>query len=242
MHREIHSWWSPSLHKDMEIVTYGHYGRALLMFPTAAADYLEYERFQVIDTISPFINNGTFKVFSINSINNESWLNNWMNPADKSKRHQEFNSYVINEVVPYIFNHCQGYVPIITTGASFGALHAANTFFRNPGLFAGTLALSGSYDLKDYTKGYYDDNVYFNSPADYLKHLTDEHTLQQLRNHKTITIAAGRGDYEDPGASVHFSNILHEKGIKHWLDLWGHDMPHDWPTWRKMYPYFLSKI
>jgi len=32
----------------MEIAVYGHYGYALLMFPTAAADYLEYERFQLI--------------------------------------------------------------------------------------------------------------------------------------------------------------------------------------------------
>ena len=45
MHREIHGWWSPSLNKHMDLAVYGHYGFALLMFPTAAADYLEYERF-----------------------------------------------------------------------------------------------------------------------------------------------------------------------------------------------------
>ena len=35
-----------------------------LMFPTAAADYLEYERFQLIDAIAPFIYDGKIKVFS----------------------------------------------------------------------------------------------------------------------------------------------------------------------------------
>jgi esterase/lipase superfamily enzyme len=48
MQREIHQWYSPRLNKDMEIAVYGHYGFALLMFPTAAADYLEYERFQLL--------------------------------------------------------------------------------------------------------------------------------------------------------------------------------------------------
>ena len=78
MRREIYKWWSSNLGKDMEIVAYGHFGFALLMFPTAAADFLEYERFLLIDAIRPIIESGKCKAFSINSINNESWLNNWM--------------------------------------------------------------------------------------------------------------------------------------------------------------------
>ena len=89
MRREIHKWWSPNLNKEMEIVVYGHYGYALLMFPTAAADYLEYERFQLIDSIAPFINDGKLKAFSVNSINSESWLNNNMHPSHKAIRHQQ---------------------------------------------------------------------------------------------------------------------------------------------------------
>lgn len=241
MHREIHKWWSPNLNKEMEIVVYGHYGYALLMFPTAAADYLEYERFNLIDTIADFINKGEVKAFSINSINNESWLNRNMHPEHKAIRHQQYNKYVEEEVVPFIINHCRGYVPIINTGASLGALHAANMFFRRPDLFAGVIAMSGSYNLKDYTKGYYDTNCYFNSPVDYLTNLTDENVLSNLRN-RSIIISSGQGDYENPDASKNLSNILNSKGIKHWLDLWGFDMPHDWPTWRKMLPHFLSHI
>jgi esterase/lipase superfamily enzyme len=226
----------------MEIVVYGHYGFGLLMFPTAAADFLEYERFNLIDSIAGIINDGRIKVFSINSINNESWLNRNMHPGHKSWRHQQYNEYVVNEVVPFIHTHCKGLVPIVTTGASFGALHAANNFFRRPDIFAGTIALSGTYDLKDYTKGYYDDTCYFNSPADYIKNLNDDTILTQLRNNKKIIIASGQGAYEDPGASKYFSDILNGKGIPHWFDLWGGDMSHDWPTWRQMYPYFLPKI
>ena len=78
MKRELTSWYSPSLNKEMPIASYGDYGFALLLVPTAAADYLEYERFQLMDHIAPFINSGKVRVFSIDSINNESWLNSGM--------------------------------------------------------------------------------------------------------------------------------------------------------------------
>ncbi|HXU10313.1 MAG TPA: esterase, partial [Blastocatellia bacterium] len=121
MHRSIESWHSPSLNKPMEIVTYGHWGFPLLMFPTAAADFLEYERFYVIDAIRESIDSGKVKVFSINSINREGWLNDQLHPKYKALRQVHYNNYITEEVVPYIWNSCQGRVGIITAGASLGA-------------------------------------------------------------------------------------------------------------------------
>jgi len=230
MKREIHRWFSPALQKDMDIAVYGHYGMPLLLFPTAGADHLEYERFQLIDSIKPHIDSGKFKAFSINSTNNESWLNDSIYPPHKSLRHGQYNQYVIEEVVPFIYDNCQGQLPIITTGASVGAYHAMNTFLRIPTVFRGTIAMSGVYDLKYYSKGYYDDHVYFNSPIDFLPNITDETFLNQMRDNLGVVIASGQGDYEDPGSSIHLSNILNSKGIMHWLDLWGYDVRHEWQT------------
>jgi esterase/lipase superfamily enzyme len=224
----------------MEIAVYGHFGFALLMLPTAAADYLEYERFQLIDTLKPYINAGKVKVFSINSINSEAWLNNKMHPRHKAIRHQQFNAYVEEEVVPFIRTMSSHETPIVTTGASLGALHAANLFLRRPDLFAGTIAMSGVYDLTSYTKGYFDEDVYFNSPTHYMPNLTDESTLARLRNSGKIHILSGSGDYEDPEGSRTLSGILSAKGIPHELDIWGWDMRHDWPTWRAMLPHYID--
>lgn len=105
----------------------------------------------------------------------------------------------------------------------------------------GVIAMSGIYDLKNYTEGYFDDNCYYNSPVDYLSGLNDEKIFSDMKN-KNIIIASGQGAYEDPGASRKLSDILHSKNIPHWLDLWGDDMTHDWPTWKKMLPYFLDNI
>ena len=238
MHREINSWYSPALNKDMPIVTYGNYGFALLLIPTAAADYLEYERFQMMEHMAPLINEGKVKVFSINSINTESWLNNEMEPSHKAIRHNQFNEYVFNEVIPFIKNSTSYDTPIITSGASFGALHAMNLYLKRPDLINGVISMSGVYDLTEYTKGFYDEQVYYNSPIHYIPNLNDHYVLEQQRNGKII-IATGSGDYEDPEANRRFSGVLHSKSIPHELDIWGEDIKHDWPTWRQMLPHFV---
>jgi len=239
MVREIHQWYSPALQKEMPLAVYGHYGFALLMIPTAAADYLEYERFELIQHLSPMIDAGKIKVFSINSINTESWMNKQMEGAHKAIRQNQFNDYIFNEVVPFIRNFTSNETPIITTGASFGALHAMNVFLKRPDLFKGVIAMSGVYDLMEYTDGYYDEQVYFNSPIHYIPNLTDHETLEKIRSGKMV-IASGGGSHEDPEANRRFSGVLHSKFIPHDLEIWADDIHHDWPTWRKMLPYFID--
>ena len=34
--------------------------------------------------------------------------------------------------------------------------------------------------------------------------------------------------------------MLWNKGIWNNLDMWGHDVPHDWPTWRKMLEHYVG--
>ncbi|HJQ26335.1 MAG TPA: alpha/beta hydrolase-fold protein [Blastocatellia bacterium] len=241
MQRVIDVWHSPSLNRQMEIVTYGHFGFPLLLFPTAAADFLEYERFQLLDAIGDLIDAGRVKVFSINSINRQSWLNKQVPTRDKGIRQAEYNQYITREVVPFIWHSCRDRIGIITAGASLGAFHCANQLFRRPDLFDGMIAMSGSYDIRGYYDGdYYDDNVYFNNPVDYLPNLSgaDLGLLQQKRH---IHIVTGQGNYENPDASRRLAGILYNKGIPFALDLWGYDMPHDWPTWRAMLRYYLSE-
>jgi len=240
MEKQISSWYSPALNKEMPIAVYGYYGFALLLVPTASADYLEYERFQLIEALRPHIDSGKVKVFSINSINSESWMNDHMEPRHKAIRHQQWNNYVFNEVVPFIRNNTSQETPIIVSGASFGALHSANLFFKRPDLLNGCIAMSGVYELTEYTKGYFDDDVYFNSPIHYLPNLTDHSILEQIRRSQHIHIVTGSGEYEDPEANRRFGGVLYNKGINYELDVWGPEWKHDWPTWRTMLPHYLA--
>jgi esterase/lipase superfamily enzyme len=102
--------------------------------------------------------------------------------------------------------------------------------------------MSGSYDIYNYLESYYDDNVYFNNPMMYLKNLNDDYHLPRLRQADSIVLVSGQGSYEAPERSRDFSNLLHSKGIPHLLELWGHDVNHDWPWWRKMLPHYLGRF
>ena len=240
MHKQITSWYSPRLQKEMPVAVYGHYGFALLLVPTAAADFLEYERFQLMDSIAPFIDGGKVKVFSVNSINNESWLNYDMEGRHKIMRHQQFNEYVFEEVIPFIRTNTSNETPIIICGASFGALHSMNLFLKRPDLLQGVIGLSGVYDLTEYSRGYYDEDVYFNSPQHYMPNLTDHSILEQIRQSRHIHIFSGSGPYEDPNGSRSFASLLYNKGINYELDVWGSEWPHDWNTWRAVLPHYLD--
>src|SRR5215217_494616 len=240
MNRHIEAWYSPRLEREMPVAVYGHYGFALLLVPTAAADFLEYERFGLIEALRPFIDGGKVKVFSVNSINNESWLNHSMEPHHKAIRHQTFNYYIWDEVIPFIKTHTSFDTPIIISGASFGALHSMNLFLKRPDLLNGVIAMSGVYDLTEYTKGYYDEDVYFNSPQHYMPNLSDHHVLEQIRKSHHLHIFTGSGAYEDPNASSRFGRILYDKGINYELDVWGPEWPHDWNTWRAVLPHYLG--
>ena len=239
--RRIDEWHSPSLGQTMPIVTYGNSGHPLLLFPTAAADFLENERFFLLKAIEPHIAAGRVRVFSINSINSQAWMDRQLPVPEQARRQALYMRYIEDEVVPYIRNaYGNAGIRVATSGASFGAFHAANTLLRRPDLFDGTIAMSGFYDLdSDYFKGYSDDNCYYNNPAWYLPNL-DGRALELLQQHSRIHILTGQGAYEAPDASRQLSELLHRKGIPHRLDVWGHDVNHDWPWWRKMLPYAIE--
>ncbi len=240
MQRSVTSWFSPSLQKEMPIVTYGYYGFALLLIPTAGADYLEYERFQLINYLTPYINAGKVKIFSIDSINKESWMNYDMLGEHKAIRHNDFNNYVYNEVVPFIKNATSWDTPIITSGASLGALHSMNLFLKRPDIINGVIAMSGVYDLTEYTRGFFDEQVYYNSPIHYIPNLTDHNILQQIRSSRHIHILTGCGAHEAPEANEAFAGVLYKKGIDYELSIWGSEWGHDWPTWRAMLPLWID--
>ena len=243
MERRTTAWHSQNLGMEMPLVAYGHAGYPLLMFPTAAADYLEYERFHLVDAIQPLIEAGRVRAYSINSVNRYSLLNEQASPPWKAELLTRYDRYITDEVLPLIRKDTgDAQARPITTGASLGAFLSANAYFRHPDLLRGVIAMSGSYDIRSYLRGYTDDNVYFNNPMDYLKNLNDDYHLPLLRRADAIFILSGQGAYEAPERSRQLSELLSSKGIPHKLDLWGHDVNHDWPWWRKMLPFYLDKL
>jgi esterase/lipase superfamily enzyme len=240
--RHVFGWRSPHLDLEMPIVRYGNWGHPLILYPTAQSDLFDCERFYLIKSIEPLIFAGRVTVFSIESINAHAWMNKSVSVEECGRRQRLYSAYVEEEVVPHIRREVQNdEARIGVAGASFGAFHAANQFFRRPDLFDCLIAMSGFYDLEpDYTHGFMNDDIYFNNPTSFVPNIHDSHQRHMLE-HSQIHIVTGQGAFEAPHASQRFSKLLWDHGIWNNLDMWGHDMKHDWPTWRAMLPYYLSE-
>ena len=104
------------------------------------------------------------------------------------------------------------------------------------------IALSGLYHLRDFVGDYVDLEVYFNSPLAYLTDLDDPWFLDQYRQSQIIYVRAGRLGRCHAGRYTPLQQILESKNIPCWIDIWGHDVNHDWPWWRKMMPYYLGHL
>jgi len=228
----------------MELKIYGFYGKPLIVFPAQAGRFFDFENFGMIAAITSQIEAGQVKLFCVDSIDNQTWANSDSHPADRARRHQDYDRYITEEVVPFVHHHCGGSEQkLIATGASMGGYHAGNFFFRHPDIFDTTIALSGVFQLKLFVGDYMDENVYFNSPINYLAGLDDPWYLDRYRDSKII-ICCGQGAWEDDMiADAHkMKVILNGLDVPHWVDFWGYEVNHDWPWWRKMLPYFLDTL
>lgn len=242
MNREYHRWYSPRLWREMELLVFGHAGAKVLVFPTRDGRFHEYEDLGIVQSLAHKINAGHMQLYCVDSIDRESFYNAWSHPADKIRRHMQFEEYILNEVIPFMAkknpHHCT-----IAHGCSLGAFHAANMTFRHPYLFQKLCAFSGRYDLtmpvecfSNLFEGYYDDNIYYNTPSHFLPKLNCEWRLNHLRN-IDIVFTIGK---QDPflANNHHLSNILWSKGIWHAMHEWD-GRAHRGSVWRKMVPLYL---
>ena len=231
-------WSSPSVGRDMEIKVYGHGGRPVLFIPCQDGRFYDFENYKMTDAWAPWIESGQCTVFAIDTLDKETYSAKgdayW-----RIRRHEAWFAYMTNEVVPFIRNLTnerngwEGYPGVIAFGCSLGATHAANLFFRRPDLFDGLLALSGIYTSDYGFHGYMNEDVYRNSPVDYLAGMPKDHPfIEQYNRHKGV-IVVGQGPWEIPASTFRLKDICEEKGINVFFDIWGYDVKHDWDWWYK---------
>jgi esterase/lipase superfamily enzyme len=244
MNIEYHKWWSSHLNQDMELKVYGHAGKPAVVFPCQGGRFYEYEDFGMVGACAPFIERGRLQLYTVDSVDNQSWTNWGAHPADRARRHEDYDRYIVHEVIPFIRERrVSPALKCLTTGNSMGGYHSANFFFRHPDIFDVLIAISGIFQLRMFIGDYSDSTVYFNSPLHYLPNLNEPWYLDQYRQSQ-IVICSGQGPWEEPilADTLALKHILEEKGVPCWVDLWGHDVNHDWPWWRKMVPFFLGHV
>jgi esterase/lipase superfamily enzyme len=225
--------YSHSLGRDMELLHFGHAGTPLLVFPTSMGRFYQWEDFGLVGGVGDFIESGAVQLICVDSIDGESWYARDRPPGERVRRHLQYESYIVDEVLPRV----PGGPPIVC-GASFGALHAVLLAARHPTRIRGYIAMSGAYDTAPWLNGYHDDNVYYTNLVEFLPGLTDEAYLGPMRAQHPKVIASGA---EDPNVedSRRVGGLLQSKGIQVGLDIWP-GWAHDWPYWKEMMRRYLT--
>lgn len=237
---------STFLKRDMEFKIYGHAGKVFFVLPTQNNHFHEWEYRKMYDQVIDFIDKGECRFVSCEGIDLETWSNDNGGYPFRIDRHEEWIQYIIHELIPSA-RAKMGLGPdarFLATGASLGASHAANLFFRYPDVFDGCLCLSGAYDLSMYFAGFFNEKTYLNNPISYLPNMPLDHPYIQKYNACPMIFCVGQGAWEDICIpQLHeLEDVLKSKGIHAWVDFWGYDVCHDWPWWRIQIRYFIDKI
>jgi esterase/lipase superfamily enzyme len=242
MHVEDHAWESPAIGHGMPLRLYGHDGRPIVAFPPQDGRHLDFEGFGMIEALAPLIEAGRLRIVAVDSIDHESWTNEGLSPGDRARRHGAYDRYLVDEVVPWV-GAVTGRSTLWATGCSMGGYHAANVAFRHPDLFDGVVAISGLYQLRHFIGDAMDDAVYLQSPLHYLPNLDDPWYLDRLRK-ASLCFVCGQGAWEEEMLedTRALGAILEAKAIPAIVDIWGYDVNHDWPWWRRMLPYELERM
>ena len=237
--------YSHCLGRDMEFKVYGHRGKPILYIPCQAGRFWDFESFHMDDVLRPWIDAGKVMVFSIDTIDGETWADKNGDCRRRIERHEQWFNYVINELVPRI-HHIAGernwhQEKIMTFGCSMGAMHAGIFFFRRPDLFDNVLALSGIYDSGDAFGFYMDDLLYQNSPCHFLQNMPSDHPYIGMYNSGRQVFCVGQGAWEDElkVSTGWLGRVLYEKGVNSKVEFWGHDVDHHWNWWYKQVNHYL---
>lgn len=244
MKREYIGQYSHFLNREMHMLVYGDTGVPMLAFPCQNGMCDNWEGFQMPEELSGYIEAGQLQLFVVDTVDAESWSDKGGDKEHRAWMQEQYYRYIAEEAVLMIRSINGTWNLPIVTGFSLGAVHAAILFFRRPELFRGIIACSGCYSAPHFWDGWCNGTLYDNSPLDFLRNMPEDHPYIDLYNQKKIVLCVGQGRWEGAclPVTIEMKRIFEQKGIHGWVDLWGYDVDHDWPWWKKQMRYHLPRL
>ncbi len=228
MEKTSQSWQSPSLGKETTISIYGTEGTPLLAFPVNGGGRSEWEERGLIESLSYQLEHGHNRIFCVDSIDNESFFNADVSPRVRISRHRHYESYIIDEVLPFI-KKTTGDLFVMAAGMHMGGYHALNLLLKYPSQIQKVIAIGGCFQIRPFMDDYFDDSVYYNNPLEYMPNLEDKELLEEIRNTDIRLVTTP----DDPNLDLNYmiSDILRSKAIEHIFDYWLEAGDNQWEIW-----------
>jgi esterase/lipase superfamily enzyme len=135
MSREVAELWSDALGAAGTVIRYGHWGRAVLAFPSEQGRAGDFENNGMVGAVADLIDAGRLKIYCVDSYDAASWSNQDVPVEERARRHGCYESWILNDVLPWIYQDCGGAAEVVALGCSLGAFHAANFALKRADLF-----------------------------------------------------------------------------------------------------------
>lgn len=238
---------TPGLSRPGTVIRYGHHGRPVLVFPSEQGRAWDYENNGMVGAVADLVDAGRVKLYCVDSFDGETWADRSAPLEERARRHRAYESWISGAVASFIGADSPGVDQATVTGCSLGAYHALQMALTRPDLFPVAICQSGNYDPSTWHAwGDRGDAAYFTNPTDYVPHLHGGH-LDWLRSRLHVVLVVGQGAWEThPTGSLpsarRMAHLLGEKELSHELDLWGHDVAHDWPWWQRQLAHHLPRF
>ena len=169
MNRAATELWSAALGAAGSVIRYGHWGRPVLVFPSERGRATDFENNGMVGAVADLIDAGRLKLYCVDSYDAASWSNQDIPLEERARRHGRYESWIVGDVVPWIYQDCGGQSEVVTLGCSLGAFHAANFALKRADLFPLAMCFSGNYDPASWNGwGERGNETYFNNPLDYV--------------------------------------------------------------------------
>jgi esterase/lipase superfamily enzyme len=234
-------WYSHRVEQQVTLARWGEFGRPVLVLPSAGGDAEEIERNGLVDACGQLLAEGRIKLYSVDSVAGQAMMRKTGSPEHRLWLLNQFHDCIRREVVPAIHADLGGReLDVIAAGASIGAFNAVAVLCRYPDVFCAAIGMSGSYHIERFYDHVWTEDLYFAAPLQFLPNLEGPQ-LDKLRQRWAI-FASGEGAWEDIGSSWQIADALGKKGIPNRVDNWGPEWDHDWGTWHRMLPQYLSEL
>ena len=187
----------------MHIVTYGHYGRPVLVFPSEAGRAWDFENNGMVDAVADLIDDGRVKLYCVDSLDADTWSDKGLPIEERALRHEVYTRWLTHTVVPYIHDDTaagaradhhrlqHGRLPR-------GALRASSapTWRRWPSACPATTTSSTWRSW-----GERGDATYFANPTDYVPNLHGDH-LTGCASRLSVLLVGRPGRLGDPSDRI----------------------------------------
>ncbi len=114
------------------MLVYGHSGLPVVLFPTAQDKFYIYKDNGLINSVSNLIEEGRIKVYCPDGMDNDSWYNYSIHPADRVKTYIGYENVILHDVIEYAMYETDK-EKVILGGCGFGGYHAVNLAFQTSG-------------------------------------------------------------------------------------------------------------